>query len=372
MRRVKYIAALLIFLITYGWADASFKGFTISEAITHRNLSLFLIAGEESLKGKVIKTLEQAMEEKKFIVHETGSVNQLQVENLYSEAYVFIQSGDIVKGGKQDRTLQHSMLIPPTSGPVDVASFCVEQGRWSKRGSEDVSQFSGSKNRVVSKELKLAARSKKSQQEVWSEVSNYQGKLKKKLSNRTTTTTTAQTDTATQNEHPVHRMERVQRSEVDPHVLSNVLSVQQRRSNTSLQLSIENEDFKREVTAYKKAIEQKLPSLNGVVGFAFAINGEINSADIYASYDLFKQLWPKVLESTVMEAVVAEDKGESRSVSSLDIAAWFKTVESEKEKSEEINRAVDQNIKESESDVLYEATLKGSKSEWIHKNYIKK
>lgn len=369
---MKRALLLLSTVITFGlstiFADVTYKGFTISDAITHNNLSLFLISGEESLKGKKIITLAQAMEKKSLIVHETGSVNQLQVENRSGTEYVFIQSGDIVKGGKQDRTLQHSMLVPPKSGKVDVASFCVEQGRWQKRGSEDVTKFSGSNNRVVSKELKLAARSKKSQQQVWSEVSNYQRKLQKKMGNDTLTNRSSA-------RLPNEQRQQVQRQESDINYLSNVLPIQNRggsNANTSLQLTIESKEFQKEVTAYQKAIAQKLPKLDGVVGFAFAINGEINSADIYASYDLFLQLWPKVLESTIMEAVVTEGSTAVTEVSPNDIVAWFHSIESANVKSEEINQSSEQQVKESESDVLYEAVIKGEKREWIHKNYIKK
>ena len=49
-----------------------------------------------------------------------------------------MQSGDIVKGGQQDRVLTVSLMLPPKSGRIPIASFCVEQGRWPARGKEDV------------------------------------------------------------------------------------------------------------------------------------------------------------------------------------------------------------------------------------------
>ena len=73
-------------------------------------------------------------------VHETGNVNELQIENLGTDE-VFVQSGDIVKGGQQDRVLTVSLLLPPKSGRIPIASFCVEQGRWTARGKEDVKTF---------------------------------------------------------------------------------------------------------------------------------------------------------------------------------------------------------------------------------------
>ena len=54
---------------------------------------------------------------------------------------MFVQSGDIVKGGQQDRVLTVSLLLPPKSGRIPIASFCVEQGRWAARGKEDVKTF---------------------------------------------------------------------------------------------------------------------------------------------------------------------------------------------------------------------------------------
>jgi hypothetical protein len=40
-----------------------------------------------------------------------------------------------------------------------------------------------------------------------------------------------------------------------------------------------------------------------VIGYAFAINGEINSADIYVSNALFKKLWTRMLKAAAIEAV---------------------------------------------------------------------
>jgi hypothetical protein len=44
-----------------------------------------------------------------FKVNEIGNVNHLTAENLSFQYHVFIQSGDIVKGCKQDRTTGDSM-----------------------------------------------------------------------------------------------------------------------------------------------------------------------------------------------------------------------------------------------------------------------
>jgi len=46
-----------------------------------------------------------------------------------------------------------------------------------------------------------------------------------------------------------------------------------------------------------------------VIGFAFAINGKINSTDRYASSALFKKLWPKLLKASAVEAVAEKKDG---------------------------------------------------------------
>ncbi|MFX6907524.1 DUF6569 family protein, partial [Acinetobacter baumannii] len=86
-----------------------------------------------SADGPVPLTLSEALARKVFKVFETGSVNELAFENLGDEP-VFLQAGDIVKGGRQDRVLTTSVLVPPNSGRLPIAAYCVEQHRWSARG----------------------------------------------------------------------------------------------------------------------------------------------------------------------------------------------------------------------------------------------
>ncbi len=125
-------------LVGIGGAKAP-DGFRVSDPIVHENLAIYFIHGK-SEAGKVPLTLEEAMAKGFVRVRETSNVNQLEIENLGAEE-VFVQSGDIVKGGKQDRTLMVSLVLPPKSGSVPIASFCVEEGRWSPRGREDAAQL---------------------------------------------------------------------------------------------------------------------------------------------------------------------------------------------------------------------------------------
>src|SRR5262249_792729 len=139
--------------------------------------TVFLIHGEEQLKGQSFLTLQEALERELVVVHETGTVGELAIENRSLADELFIQSGDIVKGGKQDRVLRNDLILKPGPAQVPLASFCVEQGRWSQRGKENSRLFSSSPAQLATKELKLAAKYKKNQGEVWAQVSYAQGRL---------------------------------------------------------------------------------------------------------------------------------------------------------------------------------------------------
>jgi hypothetical protein len=94
----------------------------LSGPFTHDNLTIFLIHGADK-SAKNLLTLDEAIDQRKVVVYETRNVNELAVENVSSED-VFIESGDIVKGGAQDRTLKDDIILPSKSGKVSLNSFC--------------------------------------------------------------------------------------------------------------------------------------------------------------------------------------------------------------------------------------------------------
>src|SRR5215471_3423063 len=236
---------------------------------TQGNLSVFLVHGKDKIKGQTFITLQEALVQRKVVVRETREVNSLSIENVSAEE-VYVQSGDIVKGGAQDRMLVTDLILPPHSGKIPIDAFCVENGRWSRRGSEEVTQFTSSSNTVASREMKLAAKEKGSQSEVWAEVAAAQDKLSRNTGG----------------------------------------SVKSTASPTSFQLALENKQVTASADMYVKALSGIVEGKNDVVGYVFAINGKINSADIYASNALFKKLWPKLLQASAIEAVADLRRGE--------------------------------------------------------------
>src|SRR5262245_60237821 len=149
----------------------------LSGPYAHQNLTVYLVHDENTLTGKTPLTLEEAMQRKLVIVHETEDVNELAIENVSARDEVFVQAGDIVKGGKQDRVLGVDLIVTANSGRVPIDSFCVEHGRWTARGTESRTEFNSSADYAPSKAIKMAAKSAKSQQQVWEQVATSQRKL---------------------------------------------------------------------------------------------------------------------------------------------------------------------------------------------------
>ncbi len=159
-----------------GQRDQGPEAYRLEGPFTEGNLLVFLIHGKDKIKGQSFLTLQEALAQRKVVVREKGSVNELSIENVSSEE-VYVQSGDIVKGGQQDRMLAVDLILPPRSGEIRISAFCVENGRWSQRGSEAVTVFNSSANVVAGRDLKLAAKKAESQSEVWHQVAVAQDKL---------------------------------------------------------------------------------------------------------------------------------------------------------------------------------------------------
>ncbi len=237
---------------------------TVSAPVTHANLSNFLLHGKDTVASKrKLLTMQEALEQKKLVVHETSTVNQLSVENVSDDADIFIQSCDIVKGGKQDRMIAMDMLLSPHSGKTPIPSFCCEQGRWQQRGSESAARFESSMTIAGNNSLKTAVNATGEQRKVWEEVD----KAQKQLSANTST------------------------------------AVTKNASPTSYQLAIESKEVQDKIAEYVKPLAKAIEGKSDVVGVAIAVNGVLRSVDLYASHALMVKLWDKLLKGAAIDAL---------------------------------------------------------------------
>jgi hypothetical protein len=333
------------------FADAKTR---VSGPFVHENLAIYFVHGA-SAPGPVPLTLQEALEKGSVRVLETGAVNELRIENTGSED-VFIQSGDIVKGGRQDRVLTMSIVLPAKSGEVPLAAFCVERGRWSARGTESVAAFSSAKETMPSREALLAMRTPMPsaagaapepglgsltgsmlgdpqylrQQGVWDSVAKTQSRLSEGLS----------------------------------------AAVASPDSATSLQLSLENEKLKEARAGYMKALQERGEGEDDIVGLVIAVGGKPSRADVYPSNKLFRKMWPKVLAAGVTEAIGAKEETPAEAPSVDGVSEFLAAAEKGSAQEEVVNTLSRQEVRDAEAALYVEA--RRSDGAWVHRNYLAK
>jgi hypothetical protein len=312
--------------------DDSPGGEQLSGPYTYKNLTIYLVHGKDKITGKKYMTLQEALAKKKVVVYETGEVNELLIKNN-SDQEVFIQSGDIVKGGRQDRVLGYDLVLEPRSKKVPITCYCVEHGRWSEREGESDQAFNSSDNQLVGRELKLAAKYNNDQSQVWAKVEETQNKLSGKVGE----------------------------------------SVRSEKSESSLELALRNDKVRASADEYVNALKSIIEGKSDVIGYVFAINGEVNSADMYASSELFRKLWPKLLRSSSIEAVADFDDGTEFQQPSADtVRATLSDAESGSVRdTKEVGRAT-VSTQESDSNVMFETRDRAVNGTWLHRSYLKK
>lgn len=334
----KFLHSIITFLITVmaftglintranANESAAPSDYTISGPYTHQNLDIFLFHGESQATHMQFITLQEAMQAKTVTVYETGNVQELAIENK-GQHPIFIQAGDIVKGGKQDRVIRQDLVLEPNSGKVAIGSFCVEQGRWSPRGDESSQAFSSSDNYLASRELKLAATYKKSQSEVWQEVANTQNKLN----------------------------------------ANTGVEIKDQRSQSSLQLTMENETLQTKISDYETALKAIISRRTDTLGFVAVINGDIVSADIYANHQLFGKLWPKMLNAAATEALAAGQPAEPATTKTAnDIDEWLADKEKTAAEAGERQLNTSRSTKDSEDALLVDTTYQDDDTDAIN------
>ncbi len=340
MRQSAIASAWLASILACVWTGAVMAApVSVSGPVTHDNLAIYFIHGR-SQPGPVPLTLEEALAAGTVQVRETSNVNALAIENT-GDKPVFIQAGDIVKGGKQDRTLTVSLLLPPKSGRVPIASFCVEHGRWSKRAREDASKFTTASSVVPSREMKLAmlapvattgsapspmAETSLRQRKVWDGVRVAQQRLSR----------------------------------------STGADVRAAASQSSLQLSLENEKLAAARAAYVKALKDTARD-DDIVGFVFTVNGKLNSGDTYMSNALFRKMWPKLLAASATEAIGRLNETGSDGPSAEDVGAFLAALKEGETKERPLDFGMRRVLHEADRGYLVEAVYH---DDFVHRSYL--
>ena len=140
---------------------------------------------------------------------------------------------------------------------------------------------------------------------------------------------------------------------------------------SSLQLTLENEKLRKTCQAYVDALAKVIDGKNDVVGFAVAINGQVSSADAYASGALFKKLWKKKLDSAATEAVAELGLGAKdwKPASAESVKAVLADAESGKSTVKPIAGKAKLRTNESEKGILFQTD---DVDGWVKRSYLVK
>jgi hypothetical protein len=413
------------------------RDYHVSGPYTHENLSIFLLhGGQDRLKGKTLLTLQEALAQGQVIVHETGRVNELVIENVSPDVEVFVQSGDIVKGGQQDRIIACDFIVPPRSGKMPVTSFCVEAQRWTQRGKESVRKFSCSTCQLPSRGLRLAGGN-------LGQLGNQGGQAGMPIAPLSNSGSGfrwargqygnlggqfgfqgAQLGNLGQFGNlggpfgaqgvgfcqagwglqgvPFGQFGNLggqlgqfgqfgqlgqlggqlgmqggvwmEVSTLQTKLNRNLAGdVTSKLSHSSLQLTIESDKVRQATDKYTAALAGILDGQSDAIGYAFAINGQVLGGDTYASPALFRKLWPKLLHANAVEAVAEARKDRKFTPAAAgDVAACLDDARHVKAFEKDVTKRVRLLLRETDQSLFTETRDLAVPEAWIHRNYVAK
>ena len=223
----------------------------VGTPIAYKNLKIFPILALKNLSLQDYITLDQAMTKDWLKIREAGSgeVNFVEVKNCGNKM-VFILTGQMLRGAKQDRMLQEDLLIPANSSWIRVPVYCVEHGRWTQVTPEFKSE-----GLLVPNAVRGKAKNSESQSEVWNEIASSQDKL-------------------------------------------GVVS-----GTGTVRANYEDAEVKKAIDEYSDKFKT-LPKLSpSTIGVVVVTGDQIIGLDIFANNGLLNRFWDKLIKSYAMDAL---------------------------------------------------------------------
>lgn len=226
-------------------------------------------------------TLDDALQQQLLEVtevNEGGQVPTIKITNK-SARMVFVMAGEELVGGKQNRVLNASMMVP-AKGQMPVPVTCVERGRWgyrSKRFSSGSTSSYGHLRSMISSQVSASYRTSgkptTDQGAVWREVDRKMAKM-----------------------------------------------------GTSSSSDALHDMFRQ----YAQKLEQMVANFSlpdDCNGAAFAINGKLAGADLFDKPATLKKLWSKLVKSYAADAF-EEPEQKSPPLEAARVRDWLKSATS--------------------------------------------
>jgi hypothetical protein len=135
---------LVLFLLVYKLVPAQLTYQTLQvdydSAKTFKNLKIIPIRfkgpGDGRMRPEVV-SLSKAIQQGIVTVSERGTASTENVHwlriNNNSDKAVFVGSGEVILGGRQDRMVTKDTVLMPSRSDQYISVMCVEEGRWSDK-----------------------------------------------------------------------------------------------------------------------------------------------------------------------------------------------------------------------------------------------
>ncbi|MFZ1947612.1 MAG: DUF6569 family protein [bacterium] len=238
----------------------------VGEPTSYENLTVVPVYRKDTCHIFNLGVLDEALKYKwlKITEVEGGRVPQVEVTNL-SDNYVYMMGGEILTGCRQDRLVGRDVLLAPRSKKVIVPVYCVEQGRWTYESDE----FSSRQNLGTPM---LRAEAQKAGDQAQSKIWNEVGEI---------------------------------------HIRGG------RAGETRYQTVFETETVKSAIDVIEGKMVQVSERYPDAIGVVVGVGDQIVSVDVFATSQVFKALWPKILRSAALATVGRDKRG---SISAEDAA----------------------------------------------------
>jgi len=304
----------------------------IGTAKTFDNLTVFAVTSKSQDDIGPITTLDIALAKRTAQVKEVGAdrssrgdgaqVNSLVIEN-HGDVPIYVLAGTIVKGGKQDRQIGDDFIVGAHQ-TVPVDAFCVEHGRWTtnREGIATGGQF-GVVGMLAESKVRTAAQYERNQGQGWAKVAAVNAANKKEAASGT------------------------------------------------LLASLDASDIAAKRAALASKVEGYFETIrpgDGVVGFAYALDGKVRSVRWFASHRVFQMFRSTLVNTAAMEAITAQSQAAATGqpaaaapVASGDVSKFVSEVESGRLKEQRSTPALNDNeFRESKSGYGATTVLKGA------------
>jgi hypothetical protein len=261
------VAAILLLPARKASASVEVNGtaYRIHGPYTHEDLTVFLLCSRRQDEHDFL-TLDEGLQEGLVTIteQERERVGALQIENR-SDRPLYLQEGERLVGGKQDRTIISSLVIPPRSGKTSVPTFCVERSRWVE--GDKGRKFGFSVNPALApKGVRGAAKVEGSQERVWGCVAAQKVSANKTL--------------------------------LCPNTNSSV--------NEMLDAPQVQAISEEHAAALGRALER--PENRDAVGLAIVLHGQIEEVNLYPNHALFRKLFPRLIRAYAVQAALLKDQ----------------------------------------------------------------